>query len=107
MQMVKKELLEALATELEALLPGSGERAVFEAPKLAAHGDWATTVAMQLAKPLKQSPRDLAQRLTQSLMQTQAYQRWVDALEIAGPGFINLFLTAHAYQQLQIGRAHV
>ena len=49
MLQVKKDLLAALAGELDKLSPGSGERAAFETPKVAAHGDYAVTAAMQLA----------------------------------------------------------
>ena len=58
---VKTELLTALAAALEQLHPGAGAKAVFENPKAAAHGDLACTAAMQLAKPLKANPRQLAQ----------------------------------------------
>ena len=72
--------------------------AAFESPKQAAHGDLACTAAMQLAKPLKQNPRELAQALVDALARRPAVQRWVEAMEIAGPGFINLRLTAAAKQ---------
>ena len=52
MLLVKQELLGSLAAELEKLSPGSANKAVFESPKVAAHGDFACTAAMQLAKPL-------------------------------------------------------
>jgi len=97
---VKTELLEALRLALENLLPGAGERAAFESPKVAAHGDLATTAAMQLAKPLKVNPRQLAETLCVSLRATLPYQTWVDALEIAGPGFINIKLKPAAKQQV-------
>jgi arginyl-tRNA synthetase len=97
---VKTELLEALRLALENLLPGAGERAAFESPKVAAHGDLATTAAMQLAKPLKANPRQVAEALCASLRATQPYQTWVDALEIAGPGFINIKLKPAAKQQV-------
>ena len=45
---VKQELLAALAGELEKISPGAGARAAFESPKVAAHGDFACTAAMQL-----------------------------------------------------------
>src|SRR5574343_630769 len=63
---VKTELLQALAAVLEQTLPGAGARAVFESPKVAAHGDLATTVAMQLAKPLQRAPRQVAEALGQA-----------------------------------------
>jgi arginyl-tRNA synthetase len=100
MLIVKTELLEALRTALEDLLPGAGVKAAFESPKVAAHGDLATTAAMQLAKPLKLNPRQLAEKLCAVLQATAPYQTWVDALDIAGPGFINIKLKATAKQQV-------
>ena len=97
---VKIELLEALASELEKHVPGAGAKAVFESPKVAAHGDLATTVAMQLAKPLKLNPRQLAETLRSELLKTSPFVRWVDAIDIAGPGFINIKLKAAAKQQI-------
>ena len=98
MQTVKKELLDALAKVLDTLLPGSGAKAAFESPKVAAHGDLATTAAMQMAKPLKANPRQLADTLRAELLRTAPFQRWVAALEIAGPGFINIRLHPAAKQ---------
>ena len=97
---VKNELLEALAASLERLSPGSGPKAAFESPKVAAHGDLATTAAMQLAKPLKLNPRQLAENLKAELLSQTAFQRWVDAIEIAGPGFINIRLKPESKQQV-------
>ena len=99
MHQVKQELLAALAAELEKLSPGAGDKAAFESPKVAAHGDFASTAAMQLAKPLKLNPRQLAESLQTALMALPVYQRWVDAIEIAGPGFINFRLKPEAKQQ--------
>ncbi len=97
---VKTELLEALRAALEHLQPGAGAKAAFESPKVASLGDWATTAAMQLAKPLQQNPRQLAQTLCDTLRATPAYQQWVEVLDIAGPGFINIKLKAAAKQQV-------
>ena len=97
---VKNELLIGLRDALEALSPGAGAKAAFESPKVAAHGDLATTAAMQLAKPLKQNPRQLAEGLCATLRAAPAYQQWVDALDIAGPGFINIKLKPAAKQQV-------
>ena len=97
---VKAQLLEALTQALEILSPGAGAKAVFESPKLAAHGDLATTAAMQLAKPLKQNPRQLAENLRTQLLAAPVFQRWVEAIEIAGPGFINIRLKPAAKQQI-------
>ncbi|MFG6486583.1 arginine--tRNA ligase [Roseateles sp. BYS78W] len=94
----KQALLAALADSLQEIAPGSNAVAAFESPKQAAHGDFACTVAMQLAKPLKANPRELATRLIASLEARPAFQTWVQALEIAGPGFINIRLKPAAKQ---------
>ena len=94
----KNELLAALAAELDRLSPGAGVRAAFESPKVAAHGDFACTAAMQLAKPLKLNPRALGEQLKAALEATPAFARWVQAIEIAGPGFLNIRLQPAAKQ---------
>ncbi len=97
---VQETLRLALAEVLEALAPGHGTLAAFEKPKLAAHGDLAITAAMQLARPLKQNPRQLAQTLQTQLQAHPAFAPWVDTIEIAGPGFLNLRLKASAKQEV-------
>src|SRR5574343_339002 len=97
---VKNELLATLATALDVLSPGAGAKAAFESPKVAAHGDFACTAAMQLAKPLKLNPRALGEQLKATLEATPAYQRWVEAIEIAGPGFLNIRLKPAAKQEV-------
>ena len=97
---VKIELLETLAQALDQLSPGAGAKAAFESPKVAAHGDLATTAAMQLAKPLKANPRQLAESLRADLLASAPFQRWVEAIDIAGPGFINIKLKPAAKQQI-------
>src|SRR3954468_8539067 len=100
MLQVKQDLLGALAAGLEELLPGAGETAAFESPKAAAHGDFASTAAMQLAKPLKQNPRQVAEARRAALLESAPFQRCVEAIDIAGPGFINIRLKAEAKQQV-------
>ncbi len=103
----KQALRSALHAALRQLVenkpaaPAGGALAAlaqFESPKVASHGDLAVTAAMQLARALKQNPRELAQALVQALQAQPAVQRWVQALEIAGPGFINLRLAPAAKQ---------
>lgn len=67
-----------------------------ERPKSSDHGDFATNIAMQLAKPLRQNPRAIAERIIQALP-TSAY---VSKVEIAGAGFINFFLSADSKQTI-------
>jgi arginyl-tRNA synthetase len=100
MLLVKQELLAALSQALDALSPGAGHKAAFESPKVAAHGDYAVTAAMQLAKPLQRNPRQLGEQLRDALLASEAFQRWVQAIEIAGPGFINIRLKPQAKQQV-------
>jgi arginyl-tRNA synthetase len=100
MLQVKKDLLAVLAAELDTLSPGAGSRAAFETPKVAAHGDFAVTAAMQLAKPLKANPRALGEQLKAALEASPVFAQWVDAIEIAGPGFLNLRLKPAAKQQV-------
>ena len=96
---IKNDLLVALAAGLEQLSPGAGGKAAFESPKVAAHGDFACTAAMQLAKGLKQNPRQVAEGLKAILLASPVFERWVEAIEIAGPGFINIKLKAVAKQE--------
>ena len=100
MMEAKQALLAALGEALNEIVPGHTLTPVFENPKQASHGDLACTAAMQLAKPLKRNPRELAQALIDALQRREAVQRWVESMEIAGPGFINLRLRAAARQQV-------
>jgi arginyl-tRNA synthetase len=98
----KRDLLKALGEALRQAAPDADASftPVFEAPKQAAHGDLAVTAAMQLAKPLKKNPRELATALVAALQAQPAVQQWVSAVEIAGPGFINLRLKPEAKQSI-------
>ena len=60
------------------------------------HGDFASNVAMVLAKRAGLKPRDLAEKICAALPATQLLSR----AEVAGPGFINLFLSPSSYQAL-------
>jgi arginyl-tRNA synthetase len=93
-------LLEALAQAIAEVSPGSDLQAAFESPRQAAHGDLACTAAMQLARPLRKNPRELAQALVEALKRRPAAARWVQSFDIAGPGFINIRLTAQARQAI-------
>ena len=65
-----------------------------EPPRDAAHGDMATNAAMVLAKPAGLKPRDIATALAAKL----ADDPRIASAEVAGPGFLNLRLTASAWQ---------
>lgn len=63
-----------------------------ERPRDPSHGDWATNVAMQLAKPAGMPPRKIAEIVAARIAEDDA----IAAVEIAGPGFINLRLSSEA-----------
>ena len=97
---IKEQLLAAVQTALQTVAPESSVVANLEVPKVASHGDFALTAAMQLAKPLKKNPRDVANALVEALSQQAVFQQWVAGTELAGPGFINIRLTPEAKQQV-------
>jgi len=97
---IKEQLLVAVQAALLEVAPESTVIASLEVPKVASHGDFALTAAMQLAKPLKKNPRDVATALVASLSKQQVFQDWVADTELAGPGFINIRLTPAAKQQV-------
>ena len=96
---IKTDLLTALGDALEQLQPSGREKAAFESPKVAAHGDFACTAAMQLAKALKKNPREVAEALRTLLLAAPTFVQWVQDIDIAGPGFINIRLKPEAKQQ--------
>lgn len=69
---------------------------LLERPKVAAHGDLACNVAMQLARQLKKNPRQIAAELIEHLKALPATRSLIEEFEIAGPGFINMRLSEQA-----------
>src|SRR5882672_7079261 len=104
----RSELAETLAKALRAVAPDhAGVAIVLERPKHAGHGDYACNVALQLAKALKRPPREIAARLVAALPTSPHLEK----TEVAGAGFINLFLKREFKQQavnraLQAGSAY-
>lgn len=89
-----------LKTSIQQALKETGadielDKIVIERSKDKTHGDYATTVAMQMAKTLHKSPRDIA-----SLIVEKMNCDIVDKIEIAGPGFINFFMKADSLSQI-------
>jgi arginyl-tRNA synthetase len=101
-QQISDLLRAALARLVEAdaldpsSLPEPAREPQVERTKDQAHGDFATNLALVLAKPLGGRPRDLAERLVALLPESQVIER----VEIAGPGFINFFVAVDAYRGL-------
>ena len=87
--------------------PSATARIGVEAPRDASHGDLATNAAMLIAKPLGAKPRDVADGLADELRRLDG----VDAVEVAGPGFINIRLadawwTGHLRAVLEAGERY-
>ncbi|HET7295401.1 MAG TPA: arginine--tRNA ligase [Vicinamibacteria bacterium] len=86
---ITDRLTSAVSDALEAAgLPGVAECA-WEPPKQAGHGDYATNVAMVLARGARRSPRQVAELILANLPALPE----VDRVEVAGPGFLNVFLS--------------
>ena len=76
-----------------AVLPASTN---VERPRNPEHGDYASNIALQLGKPTKTPPRELAQKIAEELQKRPEIKR----VEIAGPGFLNIRLSAGAAGEL-------
>jgi len=101
----KNALVALIGDVVTGLMPTDGTAPaaptiLLERPKVAAHGDLACNVAMQLAKPLRANPRELAQKIADAILADARAKGLVDAVEIAGPGFINLRLANAAKQSV-------
>jgi len=92
---LKAHLTQLLTTAAKTIAPDSKEfNILLERPKSAEHGDFATNLALALAKPLKQNPRAIAAQLIAALPNSE----YIAKTEIAGAGFINFFLNAQSQQ---------
>ncbi|MDJ0849627.1 MAG: arginine--tRNA ligase [Myxococcota bacterium] len=99
---MRERLLEALHRALRELLDAAGDPAeppdfALELPKNPDHGDFACNAAMLLAKRLRQPPRAIAERLLEALGDAGGL---VERAEVAGPGFLNLWLSGERWHEL-------
>ncbi|RLJ68047.1 arginine--tRNA ligase [Sulfurisoma sediminicola] len=93
----KSHLSELLRAALASVAPGQKVAdIVIERPRDPSHGDFASNLALQLARELKANPRQIADRLVHEL----PVSGWVDKAEVAGAGFINFRLAAAAKTQV-------
>ncbi|OJZ15520.1 MAG: arginine--tRNA ligase [Thiobacillus sp. 63-78] len=90
---LKDQIALLIGEALETVAPGAPVSLDIERPKNPAHGDFSSNAAMQLARPLKKNPRELAQRILTELPASPLIAR----TEIAGAGFINFHLTPAAW----------
>ena len=91
---MKTHLTQLLTIAAKTIAPEFDATILLERPKSAEHGDFATNLALVLAKPLKQNPRAIATQLIAALPASE----YIDKTEIAGAGFINFFLSAQSQQ---------
>ena len=104
---LRSHLTDLLHAALQVVAPGAGPVPILlERPKSLQHGDYASGLAMQLAKPMKRNPREIAQALVAALPASPL----LDKAEVAGAGFVNLYLKPAAKQRvvrttLENGRA--
>lgn len=94
----QQQLISLIQAAVATIVPEAQPNILLERPKIAAHGDIATNVAMQLAKPARRNPRELAQQIVDALLQAPDVAALVSSAEIAGPGFINFRLSVAARQ---------
>lgn len=90
---LKDQIALLIGEALETVAPDTPVSLEIERPKNPAHGDFSSNAAMQLARPLKKNPRELAQRILTELPQSPLIAK----AEIAGAGFINFHLTPAAW----------
>jgi arginyl-tRNA synthetase len=88
----KQQIVALFQSALAPIVADSGltPNVTLERPRDPAHGDVACNIAMQLAKPLKANPRELATRLVAAVLADPASKGLVESADVAGPGFINL-----------------
>ena len=86
----------AIAPLLASVEPALTATATLERPRDPAHGDIACNIAMQIAKPLKKNPRELAQTIVDTLLAQS--DDVIAGAELAGPGFINIRIKDGARQ---------
>ena len=98
----KQEIVALFQAALAPIVAGTDltPNVVLERPRDPSHGDIACNIAMQLAKPLKTNPRELATRLVAALLAEPAATKLVESADVAGPGFINLRVAAGAKQSV-------
>ena len=93
---IRTQITDSFILALKSVAPDTAATPVLERPTQVAPGDAACNIAMQLAKSLGKNPRELAQNIIDAMPDNPL----IAALEIAGPGFINIRLTDAAKQSV-------
>ncbi len=96
LQVALRDLVASAATARGADVSLTDAELVLERPRTREHGDWASTVAMRVGKRIGVAPRDLAAEIAAGLQALDG----VAAVDVAGPGFINITLEAASAGEL-------
>jgi arginyl-tRNA synthetase len=88
-------LLAAPLAEAALRLGAEGVEVGLERPADESHGEYATSLALRLAKPLRRAPREIAEALREAALASE----WISHAEVAGPGFLNLRATPAWYAE--------
>jgi len=99
----RSDLAECIAAAVGRVLPHEAPPSLaLLRPKQPEHGDYSTNVALQLSKQAKLKPRELASQIVAALEPSP----WIERVEIAGAGFINVYLTPAARQSVVMRILH-
>ena len=98
---MKNDLIRILKSALKEIgkengIDFSNKKVSIQENKEKAHGDYASNLAMVIAKDLSQSPREVAEKIT-SLLPSE---EWIEKVNIAGPGFINFYLKKDTHNEV-------
>ena len=98
---MKNDLIRILKTVLKEIgeengIDFSNKKVSIQESKEKAHGDYASNLAMVIAKDLSKSPREVAEKITSLLPPA----KWIERVNIAGPGFINFYLKKDTHNEI-------
>ena len=98
---MKNDLIRTLKTVLKEIgeengIDFSNKKVSIQESKEKAHGDYASNLAMVIAKDLSKSPREVAEKITSLLPP----EEWIERVNIAGPGFINFYLKKDTHNEI-------
>ena len=100
-KIMKNDLIRILKTVLKQIgeengIDFSNKKVSIQENKEKSHGDYASNLAMVVAKDLSQTPREVAEQIT-SLLPSE---EWIEKVNIAGPGFINFYLKKDTHNEI-------
>lgn len=98
LEFARMDVLQGLTQKIKEILNDLGfphAEVAWEHPEELAHGDYSTNVSLVYAKPLKKNPKELAEAVVKELLEVSFEN--IEKIEIAGPGFINIYFTRHFF----------